>query len=151
MFGFGRKREEGVVTGLIGAAGALDRALAQLLTRIDPAAPQDPVNHSYYSMSAVSYAFFMYSKEPDEKKVQILDAYASRLLSKLPGYHKQVFDPGFHSSARLIQDYQNAHAAYSGLLHKILGEGKSDSTITMMMVLWQSVTGTSAQGKMLEL
>lgn len=151
MSGFGRKRQEEIIAGLIGATGALDRALAQLLSRIDPSAPQDPFKLSYYSMSAVSYAFFMYSKEPNEKKVEILDAYASRQISELPGYHKQAFDPGSHSSARLIHDYQNAHASYSKLIHKIFGEAKNDSVVTLMMVLWQTVTGASAQGKMIEL
>lgn len=80
-------------------------------------------------MAAVSYAFFMYSKQPDDKKIEILDVYASRLISKLPEFHKQAFDPVSHSDARLI----------------------CDSAITMMMVLWQTVTGKSAQGKMTEI
>src|SRR5439155_4935504 len=151
MFGFERQRQEEIFTGLIGATRALDRAVVQLFNQIDPSAPQDPLKLSYYSMAAVAYAFFMYSKQPDDKKIEILDAYASRLISKFPEYHKQAFDPVSHSTARLIRDYQNAHRSYSDLLHKIFAQAKSDSAITMMMVLWQTVTGKSAQGKMIEL
>lgn len=151
MFGFEKKRQEEIIAVLIDATKVLNRSLAQLLSRIDPSASQDPFKLSYYSMSAVSYAFFMYSNEPDDKKIEILDTYASRLISKFHEDYKQTFDPTTHSSARLIRDYQNAHAGYSELLHNTFGTANGHPEVTMMTLLWVNVTGKTLQGKMIEL
>lgn len=151
MFDFGRKKSDDLVKGLIGATGALDRAVAELLRRIDHRGSQDTLKLAFYSMSAVSFAYFMYSKGQPDRKMEILDSYASRLISDLPKHHSASFDRHLHSPEQLIQQYRKAHGAYSDLLSEVFVEKKSESAITMMMVLWQDVTGQDARSKMIQL
>jgi len=151
LLGFGRTKIDDLVKALIGATGALDRAAAELLRRIDSTVTQDPFRLAFYSMSAVSFAFFMYSKEQPDRKAEILDAYASRLISALPKHHAARLDPQLHSPAQLMQQYRNSHRTYSDLLGEVFVEKRGESATTMMMVLWQDVTGQDAKGKMIRL
>lgn len=143
MFELFGKSTNKIIEGLVEATQYLDYAILQMFNKINPNLKCNPIQLTYYSMTAVSYAFYGVSKESDNKKVQILDEFSKKMIDDFPSLFGKYYSELNYDKNRSIKEYQNAHAEYTSLFFEIFTNNNSNFSISLIASLWKNLTGNN--------
>jgi hypothetical protein len=149
MFDFFKRKKSDPVGALtnqvIGGQSVMYRLFRQALSCEDSSIRK--LELTYFAASVMTFVYLPLSKRNDNE--QVLDAFTRNIIQQsIPSSKEQI------TFAESVKEYQLRYQEYGGLLSLLLNPSKSSSdnpAITLLMHVFERVTGSPARGHMVRI
>jgi len=148
---FWRKRKD-PVTGLVGVTGALDRALVNMLSKLDVDRSQiNPFEVSFFSMSVISGAYSIHASGSLAMNASIVDEFVRSMSGHLLKSYGDFYGDSHYDDERILTTYHDRYKVYGGLIPSALSPDDEHGTITLFLMLYKNAVSNSEMPPMMKL